>query len=108
MVVFGNIPALAPRGMTAFIVEAKASGFSMGPQYKKVGMHGAANAELISDNVRAPVCNRLVGRRKGMRICPANLDEGEIRYCCPVSRPWSSRFGTGNKLFRGKKAVWES
>lgn len=78
VVVFANIPTLAPRGMTAFIVETNASGFSRGPQYKKLGMHGATNAELIFDNVRVPASNRLGDEGKGMRICLATLDEGRL------------------------------
>jgi len=78
VVVFANIPTLAPRGMTAFIVETNASGFGRGPQYKKLGMHGATNAELIFDNVRVPASNRLGDEGKGMRICLATLDEGRL------------------------------
>ena len=78
VVLFANIPVLAPRGMTAFIVEINTSGFSRGPQYKKLGMHGATNAELIFNNVRVPASNRLGDEGKGMRICLATLDEGRL------------------------------
>ena len=64
--------------MTAFIVETNTSGFSKGPQYKKLGMHGATNAELIFNNVRVPASNRLGDEGKGMRICLATLDEGRL------------------------------
>ena len=78
VVVFANMPALAPRGMTAFIVETDTPGFSRGPQYRKLGMHGATNAELIFDNVRVPAANRLGDEGKGMKICLATLDEGRL------------------------------
>ena len=77
-VVFANMPALGPRGMTAFIVEANTPGFSRGVQYRKLGMHGATNAELIFDNVRVPASNRLGDEGRGMRICLATLDEGRL------------------------------
>jgi alkylation response protein AidB-like acyl-CoA dehydrogenase len=64
--------------MTAFIVETDTPGFSRGPQYRKLGMRGATNAELIFDNVRVPVANRLGDEGKGMRICLATLDEGRL------------------------------
>jgi len=64
--------------MTAFIVETNTSGFSRGPQYKKLGMHGATNAELIFNNVLVPASNRLGDEGKGMRICLATLDEGRL------------------------------
>jgi butyryl-CoA dehydrogenase len=78
IVVFAGIPDLAPRGMTAFIVESDMPGFSRSPQYEKVGMKGASNAELIFDNLRVPVANRLGDEGKGMRICLGTLDEGRI------------------------------
>ena len=78
IVVFAGIPDLAPRGMTAFIVEADMPGFSRSPQYEKVGMKGASNAELIFDNLRVPAENRLGDEGRGMRICLATLDEGRV------------------------------
>jgi butyryl-CoA dehydrogenase len=78
IVVFAGIPDLAPRGMTAFIVESDMPGFSRSPQYEKVGMKGASNAELIFDNLRVPVANRLGDEGRGMRICLGTLDEGRI------------------------------
>ena len=82
IVVFAGIPALAPRGMTAFIVEATMPGFSRSPQYQKVGMKGATNAELVFDNVRVPAANRLGDEGKGMKICLGTLDEGRIGIAC--------------------------
>ncbi len=82
IVVFAGIPDLAPRGMTAFIVEADMPGFSRGPQYEKVGMKGATNAELVFDNMRVPAANRLGAEGKGMKICLGTLDEGRIGIAC--------------------------
>jgi acyl-CoA dehydrogenase len=82
IVVFAGIPDLAPRGMTAFIVEATMPGFSRSPQYQKVGMKGATNAELVFDNVRVPAANRLGEEGKGMKICLSTLDEGRIGIAC--------------------------
>ena len=78
VVVFAGIPELAPRGMTAFIVESDMPGFSRGPQYEKLGMRGATNAELIFTDMRVPAANRLGAEGKGMRICLGTLDEGRI------------------------------
>jgi len=82
VVLFAGIPELAPRGMTAFIVEADTPGFSKGPQYEKLGMKGAGNAELIFDNMRVPAANRLGDEGKGMKICLSTLDEGRIGIAC--------------------------
>lgn len=78
IVLFATIPDLAPRGMTAFIVDTDTPGFSRAPQYRKLGMRGATNAELVFDNVRVPTENRLGDEGRGMRICLATLDEGRV------------------------------
>jgi butyryl-CoA dehydrogenase len=77
-VVFANIPQLGKRGMTAFIVENGMPGFSKGQKYNKVGMHAATNADLVFEDCRVPVENRLGEEGQGMKICLATLDHGRI------------------------------
>jgi len=77
-VVFANIPALDKRGMTAFIVEKGAPGFSKGKKYNKLGMRASTTAELIFKNCPVPVENRLGEEGQGMRIGLATLDHGRI------------------------------
>ena len=77
-IVFAGIPELAPRGMTAFIVEEGMPGFSKGKKFKKLGMRAATNAELFFEDCRVPVANRLGEEGKGMRIALATLDHGRI------------------------------
>ena len=43
------------RGITAFIVETDAKGFSTSPHFDKLGMRGSNTAELIFDNVEVPL-----------------------------------------------------
>ncbi len=78
VVVFANVPALGKRGMTAFIVENGMRGFSKGKKYDKVGMRVATNAELVFEDCRVPLENRLGEEGQGMRICLATLDRGRI------------------------------
>jgi len=78
VIVFAGIPELAPRGMTAFIVEEGMPGFSKGKKFKKLGMRAATNAELFFEDCRVPVANRLGEEGKGMRIALATLDHGRI------------------------------
>ena len=78
VVVFAGIPELAPRGMTAFIVEEGMPGFAKGKKFRKLGMHAATNAELFFDNCRVPEVNRLGEEGKGMRIALSTLDSGRI------------------------------
>ncbi|MBW1863084.1 MAG: acyl-CoA dehydrogenase family protein, partial [Deltaproteobacteria bacterium] len=77
-VVFANIPELAPRGMTAFVVEKETPGFTKGKKFKKLGMHAATNAELFFEDCRIPAANRLGEEGKGMKIALSQLDNGRI------------------------------
>jgi len=77
-IVFAGIPELAPRGMTAFIVEKEMPGFSRGEKFRKLGMRAATNAELFFEDCRVPAANRLGEEGKGMRIALAILDHGRI------------------------------
>ena len=78
VVVFASIPDLAPRGMTAFVVEQGMAGFSKGKKFNKLGMRAATNAELFFEDCRVPVANRMGEEGKGMRIALATLDRGRI------------------------------
>ena len=77
-VVFAVIPELAPRGMTAFLVEYGTTGFSKGEKFKKLGMHAATNCEFFFEDCPIPAANRLGEEGKGMRIALATLDHGRI------------------------------
>ena len=77
-VVFAGVPELGTRGMTAFIIENGMPGFTRGKKYKKLGMRAGTNAELIFQDCRVPVENRLGEEGQGMRICLATLDRGRI------------------------------
>jgi butyryl-CoA dehydrogenase len=78
VVVFAGIPELAPRGMTAFVVEKGTAGFTKGKKFNKLGMRAATNAELFFEDCRVPVANRLGEEGRGMRIALATLDHGRI------------------------------
>jgi len=78
VVVFAGIPELAPRGMTAFVVEKGTAGFTKGKKFNKLGMRAATNAELFFEDCRVPVANRLGQEGRGMRIALATLDHGRI------------------------------
>jgi alkylation response protein AidB-like acyl-CoA dehydrogenase len=77
-VVFAMITELAPRGMTALIVEYGTKGFSKGEKFKKLGMHAATNCEFFFEDCPIPAANRLGEEGKGMRIALATLDHGRI------------------------------
>ncbi len=78
VVVFAGIPELAPRGMTAFIVEKGMPGFTKGKKFDKVGMRAGSTAELLFDDCRVPAANRLSEEGRGMKIALGSLDYGRI------------------------------
>lgn len=69
---------LGTKGITAFIVDKDTPGFSVGKKEKKMGLHGSNTTELIFDNARVPVENRLGNEGDGFKIAMANLDVGRI------------------------------
>ncbi|WP_157154652.1 acyl-CoA dehydrogenase [Brachyspira murdochii] len=66
------------KGISAFIVEATAPGFSIGKKEKKLGIRGSATCELIFENARIPKDNLLGELGKGFKIAMMTLDGGRI------------------------------
>ncbi|HEX4996044.1 MAG TPA: acyl-CoA dehydrogenase family protein [Methylomirabilota bacterium] len=55
-------PARGTKGISAFILERGAPGFTVGKPYRKLGLHASNTAELHLDNVRVPA-TALCGQR---------------------------------------------
>ena len=70
--------SLGTKGISAFIVEAKTPGFSIGKKELKMGIRGSATAELIFTNVRIPKENLLGKVGEGFKIAMMTLDGGRI------------------------------
>lgn len=66
------------RGISAFIVETKFPGFSVGKKEKKMGIRGSATCELIMENCIVPKENLLGQVGKGFGIAMKTLDGGRI------------------------------
>ncbi|MEU8351983.1 acyl-CoA dehydrogenase family protein [Streptomyces sp. NPDC048845] len=56
------------KGLTAFLVESDAPGFSLGEQQPAMGLHGFSFGELIFDNCRVPAANRLGEEGDGLSV----------------------------------------
>jgi len=79
VVLAGNDVKLGPSGgVTAFLIDTKLSGFSIGRCEKKMGLHGTSTAELILDHVRlGPEC--VLGEvGKGFHVAMTALDVGRV------------------------------
>lgn len=71
-------PEKKHRGVTAFVVEADAPGFSRGKKEPKLGIRASATSELNFEDCRIPVENRLGEEGDGFKIAMAVLDAGRI------------------------------
>ena len=66
------------KGVTAVVVEKGTPGFTINPQHGKMGMKGCATAELVFDNCRIPVDNRLGEEGEGYKLALKILDSSRI------------------------------
>ena len=74
-VVYATIdPALGPTGITAFIVERTAPGMSIGTKFDKLGLRTSPMAEMIFDNCRVPVANRLGREGRGVQVFESSME----------------------------------
>jgi alkylation response protein AidB-like acyl-CoA dehydrogenase len=71
-------PEKKQRGITAFIVEASTPGFSVGKKEPKLGIRASATSEILFEDCRIPVENRLGGEGEGFKIAMTVLDAGRI------------------------------
>jgi len=66
------------KGMSAFIVETDAPGFSAPRLEHKMGIRGSPTAELVLDEVPVPAANRLGEEGEGFRIALTTLDRSRL------------------------------
>jgi alkylation response protein AidB-like acyl-CoA dehydrogenase len=67
-------PEKGSRGITAFIVEKDAEGFSLGKTEDKMGIRASIQRELIFEECRVPVSNRLGREGQGFLVAMKTLD----------------------------------
>jgi alkylation response protein AidB-like acyl-CoA dehydrogenase len=77
--VFATIdPDAGYKGITAFIVEKRFEGFSVGKKEDKLGIRASSTTELILDNCKVPKENVLGEAGKGYKVSIETLNEGRI------------------------------
>jgi isovaleryl-CoA dehydrogenase len=67
-------PAAGARGISVFIVERGARGFSTAQKLDKLGMRGSGTCELLFDDCRVPAENLLGTENGGVRVLMSGLD----------------------------------
>ena len=65
-------------GVSAFLVERRLPGLSVDKPEKKMGQQGAHICDVIFDNVRVPVENRLGNEGEGFKVAMQVLDRGRL------------------------------
>jgi alkylation response protein AidB-like acyl-CoA dehydrogenase len=68
-------PGAGSRGVSAFVVEKNAPGFSVGKKEKKMGIRGSPTVELAFEGCEVPVENRLGEEGEGFKIAMRVLDK---------------------------------
>jgi alkylation response protein AidB-like acyl-CoA dehydrogenase len=71
-------PEKKHRGITAFLIDAKKPGFIRGKKEPKLGIRASATSEILFENYRAAVEDRLGEEGEGFKIAMAVLDAGRI------------------------------
>jgi butyryl-CoA dehydrogenase len=66
------------RGISALLVEKGTPGFSVGKEENKLGIRASNTCELVFEDCRVPVANRLGDEGQGFKIAMSNLDAGRI------------------------------
>ncbi|WP_057883528.1 acyl-CoA dehydrogenase family protein [Tsuneonella troitsensis] len=66
------------RGITCLVVEKDTPGLSHGAPEKKLGWNASPTAQLIFEDCRVPVANRVGGEGEGFRFAMAGLDGGRL------------------------------
>ena len=91
-------PAAGSRGLSAFVIERGMPGFSTPQKLDKLGMRGSDTSEVLLEDCRVPVGNRLAEEGKGARILMSGLDYervvlaggslGIMRACMDLVMPY--------------------
>ncbi len=66
------------RGISAFLVERDSPGLKIGKNIDKMGIRGSDTVELVLEDCRVPVANRLDEEGRGFRVAMQTLDGGRI------------------------------
>ncbi len=74
-----------PKGISCLVVEKGTPGLSFGKKERKMGWNSQPTAQVLFDNCRVPVANRIGAEGEGFRIAMMGLDGGRINIgACSV------------------------
>jgi alkylation response protein AidB-like acyl-CoA dehydrogenase len=74
-----------PKGISCLVVEKGAPGLSFGKHERKMGWNSQPTAQVIFEDCRVPIANRIGAEGEGFRIAMSGLDGGRINIgACSV------------------------
>jgi alkylation response protein AidB-like acyl-CoA dehydrogenase len=94
-----------PKGVSAFIVPGDAEGLSFGKKEQKMGMRASPTVEVVLEDVRVPVSDRVGPEGFGFTVAMAALDSGRITIgatsvgLCQAALDTASRYATERRQF---------
>jgi alkylation response protein AidB-like acyl-CoA dehydrogenase len=71
-------PEAGPRGISAFVLDSSMPGFQVGKHEDKLGVRGSPTTEIICQDVRVPVANRLGDEGQGFPLALRALDHSRV------------------------------
>ncbi|WP_438726040.1 acyl-CoA dehydrogenase family protein [Parasphingorhabdus sp. DH2-15] len=77
-VLMARTGADGPKGISCFVLEKGMEGLSFGANEKKLGWHSQPTRQVILDNVKLPVENRVGAEGDGFRFAMMGLDGGRL------------------------------
>lgn len=66
------------KGVSCFVLEKGMAGLSFGANERKMGWHSQPTAQVIMDEVRVPVANRIGDEGMGFKFAMSGLDGGRL------------------------------
>jgi butyryl-CoA dehydrogenase len=70
--------AAGKRGISAFLVDTRTPGYTVARLEDKMGQHASDTAQILFENCRVPVANRLGDEGQGLKIALSGLEGGRI------------------------------
>ena len=77
--------AAGKRGISAFVVPTATPGYQVARLEDKAGHRASDTAQIVLENCRVPVANRLAEEGVGYRIALANLESGRINVAAQAT-----------------------
>lgn len=71
-------PTLGRKGICAFVVERGAAGLTVAPYKNKLGFRPIATGDLVLDEVRVPVADRIGEEGDGYKVAMAAVETGRL------------------------------